>query len=124
MKSIQLFLFLSIALFATSCGSDDDSCGETYDNGQVKAIIDKTCAYAGCHSGGADAGMFIPEVAKDYSTYAGLLANLNSGVFATRTFDSLDMPPPMWTPADKPQELTSAELDILMCWMEDGYPEN
>lgn len=124
MKSIQFFLLLATVLFLTSCGNDDDSCGETYDDGQVKAIIDKTCAYAGCHSGGADAGMWIPDGAKDYTTYAGLLANLNSGSFTERTLDSLNMPPPLYTPADKPQTVTAAELEILTCWMQDGYPEN
>lgn len=123
MKSNFMLSLLAILFMTSSCGKDDDSCGQTY-NGEVKAIIEKSCAYSGCHSGGDDASMFIQDGSKDYTSYAGMLANLNSGSFKERTLDSLNMPPAFFTPADRPQELTAAELEILNCWAEDGYPED
>lgn len=120
-----LLLLATISTFVFACGKDDDDtvdCTETY-NGQVKAIIDSSCAYSGCHSGG-DAGMFVPDGSKDYTTYAGLLDNLNNGSFTERTLDSLDMPPANFVPEGFPTELTQAELDILTCWIDNGFPEN
>lgn len=122
-RSLLLLVILSIVAFA--CGKDDDDamdCTETY-NGNVKAIIDAACAYSGCHSGG-DAGMFVPDGSKDYTTYDGLLNNLTTGKFKDRTLDSLDMPPANFVPEGFPTELTQEELDILTCWVENGFPEN
>ena len=123
MKVFSLFLLtvISVTLFM-SCGDDDEVACATYET-NVKPIIDKSCAYSGCHSG-ADAGMFVSEISKDYTNYEGLLGTLNNGSFAIRTLDTLDMPPPFFTPADKPQELTAEEINILTCWVDNGFPKN
>lgn len=118
--------FLAVA-FATSlmlfsCNKDDTSCDATYE-GNVKSIIDKSCAYAGCHAG-ADAGMFVSVESKDYTNYEGMVATLTSGDFATRALELRNMPDTMWTPEDRPQELTAEEIEILTCWKDNDFPEN
>lgn len=125
MKNLSLsLLFLGLLLFAFSCKEDEPepepACVETYAS-SVKAIVDKSCAYSGCHSG-ADAGMFVPDEAKDYTTYAGLLDNLKSNAFRMRALDSLDMPP-IYTPDGNPKSLSAAEIETITCWLDNDYPE-
>lgn len=123
MKTIIYCLSAFLAFsFLMSCGDDEEPVCATYE-ADIKPIIDASCAYSGCHSG-ADAGMFVTDISKDYTSYEGILATLEGGSFAIRTLDSLNMPPPGWTPVDKPQTLTQAELDIITCWVEAGYPKN
>jgi hypothetical protein len=124
MSKFFLFLFATCCAFSLlmSCGDDDDVSCATYEK-NVKAIIDKSCAYSGCHSG-ADAGMFVSDISKDYTNYEGILGTLNNGAFKIRALDSLNMPPPFFTPEDKPQSLTADEIDIFTCWIEAGYPKS
>ena len=120
MKTLKFFLVaVTMALLFNACG--DDECDVTYEN-EVKPIIERSCAYSGCHSG-ADAGMWVTEGSEDYTNYAGILANLQAGSFRARTIDSLDMPPAAYVPEGRPVSLTQAELDILICWLDNGYPE-
>ena len=122
MKLMHFILcaFMSL-LFVTSCDKDDDSCAHTYENG-VKEIIDRSCAYAGCHAG-AEASMWVPDNSKDYTNYDGILADLNSGVFTTRTLVEFTMPDTMWVPEGNPKFLTADELEILNCWKDNGFPQ-
>jgi len=125
--STAILLLCLLGVFVSSCTSDKrppieldcDDIPPTWD-GEVKAIIDLTCSYSGCHSGG---GTGAPGNYTSYQTVAGAL---NSGKFQNRTFDikdnpSLGMPPDY---ADGPKDLTELELNVLMCWVEAGYPEN
>ena len=76
-----------------------------------------SCAYSGCHSG-ADAGMCVSDISKDYTNYEGILATLENGSFAARTLDSLDMPPPGWTPMDKvPFPFLNVQLSIFISFL-------
>ena len=77
-----MLLLLSAFFFMVSCGDDDedmvdpcDSFTATY-NGDVKAIIDGSCAYSGCHSGGTDANAGIPTGSNDFTTFAALFVLL------------------------------------------------
>ncbi len=124
--SIVFFAFT----FALSCGNDDetvtptDVCDNhtaTYD-GDVKAIIDATCAYAGCHDG-TGANPVIPANAIDYTSYAGLQI-ATGGAFNQRTLVDKDMPPADFVPPGFASELTDEQLEILTCWHDAGYPEN
>lgn len=127
MKINALFFLSAAILFLVfSCKEDEpepvpDPVCATYD-ADIKAILDKSCAYSGCHSG-ADAGMFVTDDSKDYTNYAGLLATIGSGTFRARTLDSLDMPP-FYTPDGNPKELTADELTTITCWLDEGHPEN
>jgi len=121
-----LFLFISLAIMV-SCSDDDtpevegdcDSVTATYDD-SVKAIVDATCAYAGCHNGSASN---IPEASKDYTSYSAMKATLDSGAFNSRALVSKNMPPSS-VPTGAPTELSTAQIEILTCWHEAGYPEN
>lgn len=116
-----LFPLFAMAVFA--CNKEDDSCKTTYSD-EVKSIIDNSCAYSGCHSG-STASAWVPEGSKDYTTYEGMLDNLNNGKFAERVLELKDMPPaPNFIPEGKPTELTASELDIINCWVENGYPRS
>lgn len=84
----------------------------TYTN-EAMEIIGKSCAYSGCHNGTAPG---------DFNTYAGIESYLLDNKFATRTLQLQDMPP-SYAPADKPQQLTQDELEILDCWAQGGYKE-
>ncbi|MBT8218765.1 MAG: hypothetical protein KJP00_03020 [Bacteroidia bacterium] len=90
----------------------------TYD-ADVKAIIDLSCAYSGCHVSGSSAP-------GNYSTYGGISRTLTNGLFEDRIFNIKDDPvlgmPPDNSPG--PKDLSSGELELLRCWMENGYAEN
>ncbi len=116
-----MFLLCGV-LYIASCGSDDEAdptgcelVTATY-NGDVKAVINASCAASGCHSG-ANANAAIPEDDKDYTTYAGIKASLDDGSFNTRAIIDKTMPP-------SPGELTAEQLELLTCWKDAGYPEN
>ena len=88
-------------------------------NDEVKAIINNSCAYSGCHDG-ATAGI------GDFRTYAGMKSRLDNGTIKDRAVskdvtDPLHMPPSY---ATGPTELSPTELDMVHCWILDGYPEN
>jgi len=77
----------------------------------VKPIIDATCAYVDCHDGG-------PSAPGDYTTYRSLVNFLTDDLFVDRTIIVRDMPPNY---AEGQSSLSSEQLNILTCWMENGY---
>ncbi len=118
------FTFLSIILFFTACKKDDcEGLSPTYDT-TVKTIIDNSCAYSGCHDGNTGIGP------GDYTTYAGLQTIINNGKFKTRVVDdradaTIGMPPDASVyPVSMKDDLTESELNIIECWISDGYPES
>lgn len=84
----------------------------------VQEIIERTCAYSGCHLGGA------PGV---YDSYSGLLSALENGEFRSRVINARDNPtigmPPDYAPDDRPKNLTEDELMVITCWLDAGYPQ-
>ena len=90
----------------------------TYE-GSVKAIIDNSCAYAGCHFDGSAPGI--------YSSYDGLIGILESGDFRSRVIVNKDDPnngmPPNYAPEGRPKDLTAEELDLINCWLDNDFPE-
>ncbi len=84
----------------------------------IEPIIQQSCAYSGCHLGSAP-GIF--------TSYAGLLPQLESGVFRERVITVRQDPnvgmPPNYAPQDRPQDLTAAELELIECWLDAGFPE-
>jgi len=113
-KKLILFLFVGL-LF--SCSRDkvmeiscDDQNFPTYE-GEVRALINSTCAYAGCHIEGFSSG--------DYSDFNVLQTHLNNDFI--KRVNNKSMPPPY---ATGPTELTDAEILTLQCWAQGGYLEN
>ncbi len=93
----------------------------TYD-GLVKTIINESCAYSGCHDGTNGIGP------GDYTTFSGLNPFLIDGSFEERVITQKDdevlgMPPDVYQETQK-ADLTQEELDIIQCWINEGYPEN
>jgi len=93
------------------------------DVSEIKGIIDQTCSYSGCHDGAGGIGP------GDYTTYEGLLRDLESGSFGARVIDSRDNPS-LGMPPDKsvyPQslqdDLTPVQLEIITCWLQEGFPK-
>ena len=86
----------------------------TYDE-QAKAIIDRTCSYAGCH----DAGGGAPG---NFTTFEGMENFLSISKFEARVIDQQNMPDENDVLPDK--LLTQEELDFLTCWVIQGYQEN
>ena len=80
----------------------------------LKDIIDKNCAYSGCHIAGFPTG--------DFTSYEGLQSRINNGKVKARVQDLREMPP-NYAPVGKPKELTAEELEIFNCWISSGYPE-
>ncbi len=94
-----------------------DGVTPTYE-ADVREIVEQTCAYSGCHLGGA------PGV---YDSYQGLLPSLESGLFRQRVISSKDDPnvgmPPNYAPEGRAEDLTPEQLMIITCWLDAGYPE-
>jgi len=97
---------------------DCQNLSPTWNNG-VSDLIELTCAYSGCHISGTSAP-------GNYLTYGGILSTLNNGSFKNRVFDIKDNPTLGMPPnnAAGQTELTQEQLDLLSCWMTDGFPEN
>lgn len=116
-----ILLVLSIAIIQ-ACTYDNldepefcDTVTATYDL-NVKAIIDASCAYVGCHLDNVAIG--------DFSTHAGMISRSDNGLIETRVITQKDDPvmgmPPDY--ATGPKDLTQEELDIITCWLEAGAP--
>ena len=129
MKNLLIILLLSFLWLLTDCSRDQLAestvdCDEsvTY-NGVIKPIIDESCSYSGCHDGRGGIGP------ADYTRYSGILRHLNSGSFRSRTIDqkdspSLGMPPDASVyPETLKESLTDDELEMITCWLDNGFPE-
>lgn len=129
--------YLIVSLFSTgflflmmqSCTNDElpepstptcDTTSPTTYDGAIKAIIDNSCAYVGCHVSGFSSG--------DYTSYDELKPFLDSGSFADRVItqreDANSGMPPNYAPEDRPKDLTPEELELVECWIEGGFLEN
>ncbi len=136
MKKVLILPFLMLltffSIYTVSCTSDqlaEPMVGEecvnynaTYE-GDVKAIVDATCAIAGCHVAGAG----VPGI---FETYEGLLPFANSAPngLRDRVIVLVDDPsngmPPDWDTNPGPKDLTAEQFEIFKCWVDSGYPEN
>jgi uncharacterized membrane protein len=123
-----IFLVLFLGLIA-SCSTEKlappvvvepefcDTIPATYEL-NVRDIIDKNCAYSGCHLDGAPG---------NYSTFEGLQEVINNGEFISRVITQRDDTsagmPPFYVPSGRQEDLTQEELDVITCWIENGFPE-
>lgn len=119
------YLFLLIICISTfvlaACGGDDDpepmgvdcsTLNASY-NGDIALIISTSCVNPACHGGN---NPNIPEYAQDFSNFSGLEGITANGQFEARVLDQKNMPPQT--------SLTQAQLDLLQCWADAGFPEN
>ena len=113
-----IFIISSIAILF-SCAKDKleengEVCTEdiTYQS-NAREILDRTCAYSGCHDGFNAPG--------DYRSYDNMAPFLNETKFERRVLGRRDMPPNY---SSGPTALTAEELTIIRCWAQGGYLEN
>ena len=116
----------ALLLLLSACTADElpapqlgacDNLEPTYDP-DIRPIIESSCSYSGCHLDGSSG---------NFQTFAGLRLYLEDGSFrnrviSLRTDEVLGMPPD-YAPADRPKDLTDAELDLIACWLAAGFPE-
>jgi len=126
------FLILSVTAYVSSCATDKlpepavgPECAEfdaTYD-GDVKAIVDATCAITGCHVTGGGA----PGIYEDYEGLSEAAFNGPNGLrdrVIVLENDPDNGMPPNWATNPGPKDLTEEQFTIFKCWVDSGYPEN
>lgn len=118
MKKISILAIFSVILVVFSCTRDEApeiSCeGVASWDTNIKEIIQTNCVYSECHDGSAG----VPGI---YFDYSGIEPWLVDGDFENRVVGLGDMPPSY---ADGATELNQEDLDLILCWIEEGYPEN
>ena len=120
------FFSCLLVLFIAACTSDElpepdpSACvgdAPTYEI-DIRPIVEETCAYSGCHLGGA------PGV---YNTYENVAVDVANGLFRERVIDLREDPligmPPNNAPDDRPTDLTAEQLMLIDCWIQAGHPE-
>lgn len=125
-KEFIVVVLLSATLIMSGCTSDEleppavDDCSTidaTYDL-NIKEIVDRSCAYSGCH---------LDSAPGNFTTYDGMLQRLNNGLIRQRVITLAADPnsgmPPNYAPADRPLDLTPEELELFRCWLDNGFPE-
>ena len=118
MQIVQKFLILfTFSLIIFSCSRDrveEVSCDEdnypTY-SGEIRSIINTTCAYTGCHVNGTGYG--------DYTNFQSMEADFGPTFLDQISTNSM---PPSY--AEGPKELSASELLAFQCWIQGGYLEN
>ncbi|MFT5166029.1 MAG: hypothetical protein ACI8P3_001260 [Saprospiraceae bacterium] len=120
--SIQNISCTSDKLPEPMAGEECDEFDATYE-GDVKAIIDASCALAGCHvTGGGAPGNFM--------TYAGLADYANTAPNGLRdrviaqVNDPVNGMPPDGDTNPGPNNLTDEQFIIFKCWADTGFSEN
>jgi hypothetical protein len=98
-------------------GADCDLIEVSYDL-NIKALIDRSCAYNGCH---------LDSAPGRYTSYEGLLDDLQGGKFEQRVItlrsDLILGMPPNNAPEGRPKDLSEEELNLIRCWLDKGFPE-
>ena len=111
MKLNQLILFLIYFSLFASCKKNQlltpscDGSNPTYDD-TIASIIDQNCLQ--CHGYHSSHGNF--------STFSGLMTVISNGKFEQEVLIEQTMP--------SNGSLSQEHLNIISCWVENGYPEN
>ena len=123
MKKISFTTCLML-FFWMSCTNDtfvpsgmDCEVDVTYDT-NMKDIIDRNCAYSGCHSG-------TPGTPGNYVTYQGMQIHFGGEIadrVLARQNDTVFGMPPNY--AEGPVDLSPEDFMLLNCWINQEFPEN
>ena len=109
-----------LVLSLSNCKKDDTNSGGSPDCGSlphaystdIKPIVLNNCAISGCHvSGGSGPG--------DFTTYQALANAATNGSLKDRVIIKKDMPP-----SSSGKTLTQEQRDKILCWINDGAPNN
>jgi len=85
-----------------------DPCRAISFAGDIQPIINTRCAIQGCHVAGFPQGNF--------TVYDSLKIKVDHGKFQLRVMETKSMPPL--------NPLSTADLDKIQCWLEQGAPDN
>ena len=103
-----------VSFCVNSCKKDEDfeaACedGSTpaYDS-EMRTFVESKRAVSRCHFYGSSDG--------NYSTYSGMVEDINNGKISNRVLDRQDMP--------KNSTLSQDELNKFKCWLHNDYREN
>ncbi len=109
-KNLKLsLLFFATLAFSCKKNSQEPVCNgqkPTYDN-EIKSILSVSCGGSSCHGQGGSEG--------DFSTYTLLKPVLDNGSFKDVVLVKKTMP--------KTGSLSQDQLNLLQCWVENGYAE-
>ena len=86
-----------------SCNGDTP----TYDNG-ISAIINAECNTSTCHGTGSSQA--------EFTSYMGMALAISNGNFEKKVLIDQTMP--------KNGFLIQDQIDLIQCWVDNGYPEN
>ena len=75
----------------------------------IKVIIEGNCNSNNCHNTGSVNG--------DFTSYNGLAGLIANGKFRKQVLTDQVMP-------KGPNRLSQNNIDMIQCWVNDGYPEN
>ena len=110
-KIMKKLFYLTLIIALASCKKKDEtSCDgstPTYDT-EINVIINQSCATSNCHTTDYKHG--------DFTSYENMKEVLDNGKFATKVLDNKSMP--------KGSSLDESELNLIRCWVDNGYPEN
>jgi len=81
----------------------------------IVPLLESSCAYSGCHT--------VAFASGDFTAYAGVAEKASGGSLLARVVNVKDMPP-SYAPDDKPQELSSCDIELFNSWIEAGFPDN
>jgi len=81
----------------------------------IVPLLDSSCAYSGCHTAGFTSG--------DFTAYEGVAEKAMGGSLLARVVNVQDMPP-TYAPENKPQELSTCDIELFNSWIEAGFPDN
>lgn len=109
MYKILAFFTLALIITLSACKKDPvDECADVTYSQTIAPIIAASCATAGCHVSGAAIG--------DFTTHAGIAAAANAGHVKHEVIDDKTMPPS--------GALSDLKQDQILCWINDGAPNN
>lgn len=87
-------------------------------NSNMQDLIDRNCAYSGCHNG-------TPGVPGDYTSYQGMEFHFG-GEISNRVInlesDTIFGMPPNY--AEGPKDLSPEDFMLINCWINQDFPEN
>ena len=120
MKLVSGIVFIAlIFVLSTACTRDSieevvSECVEevSYDS-KIRDLINSSCAYVGCHAGGAPG---------NFTTFSGISDYTGSEILSRRVIINRDMPPDF--ASEGPNSLTDEQIELFKCWIQAGYPEN
>jgi len=103
--------FILISLAASGCKDkklEPECQGDkpTYDNG-ISAIINEKCTNFQCHGPGSNQA--------EFTSFAGMSLAISNGNFEKRVLINQTMP--------RNSFLTQTQIDLIQCWVDNGYPE-